>query len=106
MPMVQPHSLRSVPKFSGAVQLRFSTMPFTNCYMRILNSPTSVCFCRLLPLPVQPRCQFSVALGRGPILVQVILIRVRLKERWEMSLNRDQGFVVGCGNPVVKTWVH
>lgn len=23
-----------------------------------------------------------------------------------MSLNRDQGFVVVCGNPAVKTWVH
>ena len=23
-----------------------------------------------------------------------------------MSLNRDQGFVVGYGNPAAKTWVH
>jgi hypothetical protein len=80
-------------------------MPCTNCCTRILHAPTSVHLCRLLLLPVQPRCQISVALGRGPILVQVILIQVRLKEKGEMSLNRGQGFVVGCGNPAVKTWV-
>jgi len=67
---------------------------------------STVHLCRLLLLPFLPRYQISVALGRGPILVQVILIQVRLKERVEMSLNRGQGSVVGCGNPAVKTWVH
>ena len=67
---------------------------------------TSVHRCRLLPLFVQPRYRISVALGRGPILVQVILIQVRLKEREGMSLNRGQGFVMGCRNPAVKTWDH
>jgi hypothetical protein len=73
---------------------------------QILKAPTNVHPCRLLPLPVQPRRRISVALRRGPIPVQAILIQVRLKERGELSLNRGQGFAMGCGNPAVKTWIH
>src|SRR4029078_12119850 len=67
---------------------------------------TNVHLCWLPSLPVQPQYQISVALGRDLILIQVILIQVRLKEREGMLLNRGQGFVVGGRNPEVKNWVH
>ena len=60
---------------------RFRDEPSGIMRAKILNVSTSVHPCRLLPLPVQPPCQISVVLGRDPILVRVILIQVRLKER-------------------------